>query len=204
MIDKTALYLIDKYIEDLEFLRTYYQKEYEESCKEIDVMCDKEVCIRKSQQDKNEKESTCDICEIISNFEDKKYIILSGNLQNLVSLWENQMNDFYLLNKCKDFKDLKENFSKDDYFQLGKEKNFNLYEMRIVGNYLKHGQFGTAEKDLISIDSKYYNNNGQFGELRGNYYRGKQLNITKDDIEYFAGLIIEFWTKVKSSIIHKG
>ena len=30
--------------------------------------------------------------------------------------------------------------------------------MRLVGNYLKHGQFGNAEKDLISINSKYYNN----------------------------------------------
>ena len=68
------------------------------------------------------------------------------------------MNDFYLLAKCKDFNALKDSFQKDNYFKLGKAENFNLYEMRLVGNYLKHGQFGNAEKDLISINSKYYNN----------------------------------------------
>lgn len=114
------------------------------------------------------------------------------------------MNDFYLLAKCKDFNALKDSFQKDNYFKLGKAENFNLYEMRLVGNYLKHGQFGNAEKDLISINSKYYNNNGQFGEVRGNYFRSKQLNISKKDIGYFANLILAFWKDVKNNIIQIG
>ena len=203
MIDNTSLFLIDEYINELEFLLDIYQRDFNNFCLEIDALCDKSLKKIKTKSNKDD-EMSCKICCVSSSFEDKKYIYLSGIIQNIISLWENQMNDFYLLSKCKDYNDLKDSFKKDNYYKLGKTENFNLYEMRLVGNYLKHGQFVSAEKELISINSKYYNNNGQFGELRGDYYRSKQLNISKTDIKYFTDLILKFWKDVKNSIIQKG
>ena len=204
MIDKTALFLIDEYINELGFLANIYQRDFKNFSIEIDALCDKSLKKIKTKANESDEELSCIMCCVSSSFEDKKYIYLSGIIQNIISLWENQMNDFYLLSKCKDYNELKDSFKKDNYYKLGKTENFNLYEMRLVGNYLKHGQFGSAEKDLISINSKYYNNNGQFGELRGDHYRSKQLNISKTDIKYFTDLILKFWKDVKDSIIQKG
>lgn len=204
MIDKTSLFLIDEYVNELEFLTNIYQRDFKNFCIEINSLCDKSLKKIKIETNEGDEDLSCKICCVNSTFKYKEYIYLSGIIQNIISLWENQMNDFYLLSKCKDFNELKDSFKKDNYYKLGKTENFNLYEMRLVGNYLKHGQFGNAEKELISINSKYYNNNGQFGELRGEYYRSKQLNISKTDIKYFTDLILRFWKDVKNSILQKG
>ncbi len=50
-------------------------------------------------------------------------------------------------------------------------------EIRQVDNYLKHGQFGNAEKNLIDINSRFYRNDKIKGEIRGNFFRNKQLEI---------------------------
>ena len=204
MIDETSLFLIDEYIDELEFFAYIYQRDFKKFCIEIDALCNKNLKKIKPKAFESDGELAFKNCCVRSLFEDKKYIYLSGIIQNIISLWENQMNDFYLLFKCKDYNELKDILEKDNYYKLGKTENFNLYEMRHVGNYLKHGQFGAAEKELISINSKYYNNNGQIGELRGDYYRSKHLNISGTDIEYFTGLILKFWKDVKKSIIQKG
>ncbi len=197
--------LINTYIFELSHFRDYYVKAYKEFCAEIEMLCSpyNEKIEMLVLQHKDEK----DYCvwqdedfQEFANYIDLQYNCLSGFLQNLVSLWENQLNDYYLMIECKDFAELKSELERDKNLRLDKEHNLDIYEIRQVDNYLKHGQFGNAEKNLIAINSRFYRNDTLKGELRGNFFRNKQLEIQVDDIVYFADKFIEFWKEVANKL----
>lgn len=197
--------LIDIYIFELSYFRDYYVKAYMEFCEDIASTClpyAKKIKMLKAQhKDEN------DYCiwqendfQEFANYIDLQYNCLSGFLQNLVSFWENQLNDYYLMIECKDFAELKTELERYINLNLDKEHNLEIYEIRQVDNYLKHGQFGNAEKNLIDINSRFYRNDKIKGEIRGNFFRNKQLEIQVDDIEYFANKFIDFWKEVASKL----
>ncbi|MDE6471668.1 MAG: hypothetical protein K2L52_01440 [Clostridia bacterium] len=117
-------------------------------------------------------------------------------MQSIVSLWENQLLDFYLLENCIDYNEIKTRLK--GYYDLDLDSTID--EIRQVNNYLKHGANGNAEKKLIKMNSRFYRNDGYNGEARGNYYRSKQLNLSLTDIEVFANAFIIFWTEIYERI----
>lgn len=191
--------LVKKYLQEMEFMR----KSYNDDCNRFFCKVDKKIvsCMGKVEKIKLKHKNDGDFCiyeteeyQVIIDYEELKYHYLSSVLQSLASLWENQMNDFYLLEKRKGFNELKMQFKNDKYYNIDSDEG--LKEIVAVYNYLKHGQFGKAENDLKVINSKYYYNNNINGEIRGMYFRNKQLMIDIKDIDYFANMFIDFWMKV--------
>ena len=93
--------LIDIYIFELSYFRDYYVKAYMEFCEDIASTClpyAKKIKMLKAQhKDENDFQE-------FANYIDLQYNCLSGFLQNLVSFWENQLNDYCC---CKDYNNQK-------------------------------------------------------------------------------------------------
>ncbi len=191
--------IIDDYLPTIEVLKNFYKTSHIAFCEEIGKIQSplKDKLEKLKLQHQNDSfYCVCDEKEFmqLEYLDNIIYHHLSSCLQSIVSLWENQMNDFYLLDRCIDYNSLKEKFLNDKYYDLNSDTKID--EIRQVYSYLKHGGFGNAESKLKKIKSRYYNNNGLNGEVRGKYFRNKLLNISTNDIEYFANTFINFWKKV--------
>ena len=103
-----------------------------------------------------------------------------------------------MLEDISSYNQLKKKLKENNYYDLDDDKC--LFEIREVYNFLKHGPNGKAENNLINIKSKYYNDDNLKGEVRGNYLRNKQLNISEKDIIYFSDKLIGFWQDVLNNI----
>lgn len=191
--------IIDDYLPTIEVLKNFYKKSHIAFCEEIGKIQSplKDKLEKLKLQHQNDScYCVCDEKEFmqLEYWDNIIYHHLSSCLQSIVSLWENQMNDFYLLDRCIDYNSLKEKFLNDKYYDLNSDTKID--EIRQVYNYLKHGEFGNAESKLKKIKSRYYNNNGLNGEVRGKYFRNKLLKISTNDIERFANTFINFWKQV--------
>lgn len=195
--------IIDDYLPTIEVLKNFYKKSHIAFCEEIgkiqSPLRDKlEELKLQHQNDSFYCVRDEEVSIQLEYLDDLIYHHLSSCLQSIVSLWEIQMNDFYLLKQCTNYNILKKHFLKDNYYDL--DSDTKIDEIRQVNNYLKHGEFGDAEKKLKKMKSRYYNNNGLNGEVRSNYFRSKLLNISISDIEYFANTFIDFWNQVLTKL----
>ncbi len=201
LFDIKDILIKEIYIPHLEYLRDTYVIDNEKFCAGIDLKCKPYLEIlegRKQEHNGDEDYCVCDEreCQIVSDYADLKYHYLSSVLQSIVALWENQLQDFYLTENYKDYNEIKKRLK--EYYDL--DTDSEIYEIRQVYNYLKHGANGNAERNLIKIKSHYYRNDGYDGEVRCNYYRAKQLNLAETDITLFANAFIRFWSAVYEKI----
>ncbi len=182
LFDIKDVLIADFYIPEMEILK----KTYKENCKKFFKHIDKKIrkqmpyhnCWDLKYKDEDELK-----LQKISEYEDLKYHYLSTILIDIVSLWENQLKDFYLLENYKEFNQIKDKFKEDRYYDFDSDKN--IIEIRTIYNFLKHGQNGRAEKDSKEMKSVYYIDEDLNGEIRGKYLRNKHLEINQSDIGKF-------------------
>lgn len=193
--------ITDDYIPALKIIRDFYFHSHQAFEDEIEKLSmpyknnlDKVQAYNNEAFDIEDDENYQKIIHL-KNF---SYTHLSSCLQSIVSLWENQLNDFYLLENYRDYNLLKIQLLNDGYYDLDSDKK--IKEIRYIDNYLKHGEFGEAATQLKNMNSKYFKNNNMFGEMRGIYLRNKQLDITINDIKTFSNTFIDFWNVVLSKL----
>ncbi len=208
MKNLTQIILIKQdYIPAIQTLSTFYYDEYSqfeeivlrESRKlfPIDLPCQSHCCFDCKKMDNCEG----DIYDKKVSFENVIYHYLSSCLQSIVSLWENQLSDFFLLEKYATYNEAKNKLQEAPY-SYDLDKDICIREIRAVYGVLKHNEFGHSAQYLKDINSKYLIATLQmpFGEIRGITLRNRQLNIIKDDIIYFSNIFIEFWQKIACKI----
>ena len=135
------------------------------------------------------------LLEEYNRFKFMEYLSLMQILENIVALWENQLNDFYKLERFKSFQSIKSQLEKDGYYDIDADNN--LLDMINIVNYYKHGDNGKAE--IYLSNTKYFHKNS-LGIEDGSLSM-KVLNIDKNYINKFFENILKFWQAVLSKII---
>lgn len=181
------------YLPELEVLHNIYLSEY----KKFNLATERKIknLELKLQQVKTE-ESNDKLMLEIDNIRHIDYSYLASKLQSLVSVWETQLVDFYLVDKPNWFKIIKKKFLNDNLYDI--EKDNNIITLRHIDNFLKHGEFGDAKEFLKK--TKYIQSNIEFGSLRGKYFCSDTLLIDANDIDFFYNTLKEFWEMVLTNI----
>ena len=135
------------------------------------------------------------LLEEYNRFKFMEYLSLMQILENIVALWENQLNDFYKFKRFKSFQSIKSQLKKDGYYDIDADND--LLDMINIVNYYKHGDNGKAE--IYLSNTKYFHKNS-LGIEDGSLSM-KVLNINKNYIKKFFENILKFWQAVLNKII---
>ena len=199
LTDVRQFFIKEIYMPELILSNRIFIKIYEKSNKIIK----KEIKKFIKKNKKNIKLSTISeyqyylnfLLEEYNRFKFMEYLSLMQILENIVALWENQLNDFYKLERFKSFQSIKCQLKKDGYYDIDADND--LLDMINIVNYYKHGDNGKAE--IYLSNTKYFHKNS-LGIEDGSLSM-KVLNIDKNYIKKFFENILKFWQAVLNKII---